>query len=103
MSGLKINVLKTKAIWIGSLSNSTTRRCHNFRLDWTQGPFEIFGVTLSTEIYSIWDLNYNDTIKKVEDVCKQWPKRKLTLKGRTTIIKSLALAKFIHLLLALPK
>lgn len=29
-------------------------------------------------------------------------KRKLTLFGRITIIKSLALAKFIHLFLALP-
>ena len=28
--------------------------------------------------------------------------KKLTLKGRITIIKSLALAKFIHLLFALP-
>ena len=47
-------------------------------------------------------MNYNEIIKKVEGVCKQWSKRKLTLMGRITIIKSLALAKFIHLLLALP-
>ena len=61
------------------------------------------GVTFSTEIYNIWDLNSIDIIKKVEGVCKQWSKSKLTLIGRITIIKSLALAKFIHLLLALPK
>ena len=48
------------------------------------------------------DLNYNKIIKKVEGVCKQWSKRKLTRIGRITIIKSLAFAKFIHLLLALP-
>ena len=102
MSGLKINVEKTKAIWIGSISNSPTRLCHNYTLDWTQGPFKILGVTFSTEIYNIWDLNSIDIIKKVECVCKQWSKRKLTLIGRITIIKSLALAKFIHLLLALP-
>ena len=42
MSGLRMNAEKTKAIWIGSLSNSTTRLCHNFRLDWTQGPFKNF-------------------------------------------------------------
>ena len=102
MSGLRMNAEKTKAIWIGSLSNSTTIMCHNFNLDWTQGPFKILGVTFSTEIYNIWDLNYNEIIKKVDDVCKQWSKRKLTLMGRITIIKSLALAKFIHLLLVLP-
>ena len=103
MSGLKINVEKTKAIWIGPLSYSPTRLCHNYTLDWTQGPFKILGVTFSTEIYNIWDLNSIDIIKKVEGVCKQWSKRKLTLIGRITIIKSLALAKFIHLLLTLPK
>ena len=62
----------------------------------------MLGVTFSTEIYNIWDVNYNDIIKKVHGVCKQCSKRKLTLMGRITIIKSLALAKFIHLLLALP-
>ena len=47
MSGLKINVEKKKAIWIGSLCYSRTRLCHNFTLDWTQGPFKILGVTFS--------------------------------------------------------
>ena len=102
MPWLRVNAEKKKPIWIGSLSNSTTRLCHYFRIDWTQRPFKILGVTFLTEIYNIWDLNYNDTIKKVEGVCKQWSKRKLTLMGRITIIKSSALAKFIHLLLALP-
>ena len=101
MSGIRTNAETTKAIWLGSLSNSTTRLCHNLRLDWTQGPFKILGVIFSTEIYNIWDFNYNEIIKKVKGVCKQWSK-KLTLMGRITIIKSLALAKFIHRLLALP-
>ena len=49
------------------------------------------------EMYNIWDISSIDIIKKVEGVCMQWSKRKLTLIGRITIIK------FIHLLLALPK
>ena len=66
-----MNDEKPKAIWIGSLSNSTTRLCHKSRLEWIQGPFKILGVTFTTEIYNIWDLNYNDIIKKGEGVCKQ--------------------------------
>ena len=46
MSGLKINVEKTKAIWIGSLSNFPTRLCHNYTLDWTQGPLKNFGCNI---------------------------------------------------------
>ena len=33
---------------------------------------------------------------------KQWSKRKLTLFGRITIIKSLALSKFVSLFVSLP-
>ena len=49
MSGLKINVEKTKAIWIGISSNSKRQLCKDYKLDWTQGPFKILGVTFTTE------------------------------------------------------
>ena len=102
ISGLKINIEKTKAIWIGSLSNSNRRVCRNYQLDWTQGPFKILGVIFTTEVFDIWDVNTAPIKNQVEQLLRQWSKRKLTLFGRITIIKSLALSKFIHLFLALP-
>ena len=47
-------------------------------------------------------MNTNSVLNKVENIIKQWSRRRLTLFGRVTVIKSLALAKFIHLFLALP-
>ena len=70
MSGLKINIEKTRAIWIGTLSNSE-KMCGDFKLDWSQGPFKILGVTFATEVYNIWDLNANDILNKVKFVLKQ--------------------------------
>lgn len=102
MSGLKINVEKTRAIWIGSLSYSVRQICKDYKLDWTQGPFKILGVTFTAEVYNIWDVNSDEIYSKIENLCKNWAKRKLTLFGRITVIKSLALSKFIHLFLALP-
>ena len=102
MSRLKINIEKTKAIWIGALSNSERKMCGDFQLDWTQGPFKILGVNFATEVYNIWDLNTNDILTKVKCVLKQWTKRKITLIGKITIIKSLALSKFVHLFISLP-
>ena len=102
MSGLKINIEKTRALWIGSLSNSVVQICRNHRLDWSQGPFKILGVTFTTEVFDIWKVNSNEVLTKVENLCKQWAKRKLTLPGRITIIKSLAISKFTHMFLALP-
>ena len=102
MSGLKINKDKTKAIWIGSRINSTETLCREHNLDWEQGPIKILGVTFSPEVFNIWDINSQDTLAKIEKIIKIWSQRKLTLPGRITVIKSIALSKFTHLFISLP-
>ena len=74
----------------------------DFKLDWSQGPFKILGVTFAIEVYNIWDLNANDILNKVKFVLKQWTKRKITLMGRISIIKPLAVSKCVHLFISLP-
>ena len=101
-SGLQINVEKTRAIWIGSMNKSNRKMCEDYKLDWNQGPFKILGVTFTPEVFDIWDQNTTDILKKVENTIKTWSKRRLLLQGKITIIKSLAIAKFVHLFLALP-
>lgn len=102
MSGLKINVDKTRAVWIGSMSNSDRKLCKEVSLDWNQNPLKILGVIFTTEVFDIWTHNSDVILHKIEAILKVWSKRKLTLPGRITVIKSLALSKFIHLFLALP-
>ena len=102
MSGLKLNIEKTRAIWIGSMNKSNRILCNDFKLDWNQGPFKILGVTFTAEVFDIWDKNYTGIEQKVENIIKTWSKRKLTLPGKITIIKSLALSKFVHLFMGLP-
>ena len=99
MSGFKLNIDKTKAIWIGSLNKSNRRFCREYKLDWDQEPFKILGVTFTFEVLDIWDKNATDILKQVKYPIKAWPKRKLTLQGKITIIKSLALSKFVNLFL----
>ena len=53
MSGLKLNIEKTRAIWIGSMNKSNRILCNDFKLDWNQGPFKILGVTFTTEVFNI--------------------------------------------------
>ena len=60
MSGLKLNIDKTKAIWIGSMNKSNLRLCKEYKLDWNQEPFKILGNTYFTpEVFDIhvWDKN----------------------------------------------
>ena len=101
-SGLQINVEKTRAIWIGSINKSNRKMCEDYKLDWNQGPFKFLGVTFPPEVFDTWDQNTTDILKKVEKPIKSWSKRRLSLQGKITIIKSLAIAKFVHLFLALP-
>ena len=67
ISGLKINVEKTNAIWIGAASHSDFRMCENYYLDWSQGPFKILGVNFSSEVFDVWDLNTNEVLNKIEN------------------------------------
>ena len=102
MSGLKINVDKTRALWIGSLSNSEKTLCDEYPLDWSQEPLKALGVVFSPLVFNIWDLNSQEVLLKVKNILNQWSRRKLTLIGRITVIKSLALSKFVHLFISLP-
>ena len=102
MSGLKMNFEKTKAIWIGSEADSNTKLCTQYDLDWSGGKFVILGITFNPHLYNIWNINYSDKLNQVKSLLRAWSKRKLTLLGRVTIIKSLAISKLVHLFLALP-
>ena len=76
--------------------------CKEYNLDWEQKPLKILGVTFTAEVFDIWDHNLEDTLHKVNSLIKVWSKRRLTLPGKITVIKSLILSKFTHLFLALP-
>ena len=67
---------------------SNRRICTDYQLDWSRGPFKILGVVFSPDVRNIWDLNTNDILNKVVNILNNWSKRKLTLLGRITIIKS---------------
>ena len=97
MSGLKLNIEKNRAIWIGSINKSNRTLCNDFRRDWNQGHCKILGVTLTAEVVDIWDNS-----AKRGNIFKPWSRRKSTLPGKITlIIKSLALSKFVHLFMGL--
>ena len=102
MSGLKLTEDKTKAVWIDSMANSELKMCNDYNLDWDQNSIKILGVAFDPGIYNIWDLNSVELITKFEKLLLTWSKRKLTLSGKITVIKSLALSKFTHLFISLP-
>ena len=74
MSGLKINVDKTRALWIGSSCGSLETQCEEFALDWSQDPFKILGVTFFPLVFNIWDLNSQEILLKINNLLNLWSK-----------------------------
>ena len=61
MSGLKINVYKTRALWIGSSCGSLETLCEEFALDWFKDPLKIYPL-----VFNIWDLNSQEILLKIK-------------------------------------
>lgn len=102
-SGLKVNIDKTKAIWLGSKSNSTETMCSGRKLNWeTSETFVVLGITFSTDLHQIPNLNYNKKFEEIKQLLESWSWRHLSIQGKIQVIKSLAVPKIVHLLSSLP-
>ena len=84
------------------MNKSNHQLCRDFHLDWEQKPIKILGVTFAPEVFDVWQHNAPDILQKMENILAIWSKQKVTLQGKITIIKSIALSKFVHLFLSLP-
>ena len=59
---------------------------------------KVFNVNLT----SMPKLNFENSLQKIQTELKMWQMRHLTPFGKVTVLKSLILAKFIHLFVSLP-
>ena len=102
VSGLKANLEKTKIIWIGSKKHSQDRICPNLNFDWCDGQFDSLGITFSVDLQNMIDLNYLKVKTDISKLLNQWQKRNITVLGKITVVKTLALSKLSYFLLSLP-
>ena len=101
ISGLKINLDKTKVIWIGANKQSPVRFCPDYGLSWDD-KFTLLGIKFSVNLTDMIKMNYEEKIKNIKQLLNIWSKRILTPIGKITVIKSLAISKINHLFLSLP-
>ena len=89
-------------MWIGCLTGSNLKLCSDAKLDWVESLY-ILGITLtSIDFNNIWKVNYLARLEELKREFQKWKIRNLSLLGKITVIKSLALSKLIHLFLSLP-
>ena len=101
-SGLTPNLEKTKCIWIGSKKGSNDKLCEEIDLDWTDEPFVVLGIKISTKLEEMMDLNFLEKLNDIRKNICSWKKRNLTVLGKITVVKTILLSKLTHLFISLP-
>ena len=102
ISGLKINAEKTKCIWFGTPRPPEQYTIENMNFEWNPENFTLLGVTFTTGLIKITENNIKKKMEIIKSELYQWSKRNLTPLGKITVIRSLMLAKLVHILTALP-
>ena len=104
-SGLKPNYDKTQCIRIGSTVHTDDNLCDKYQnLMWSQEPFTVLGIAYCVDLdtNTMFDLNFLPKIDSVKKLISSWSRRHLSTAGRITVVKTLLLPKFSHLLISLP-
>ena len=91
-SGLTVNKRKCEAIWLGRNKDR-----QDFPLDIRWPPLiKCLGIFFGYDINKRNQLNFHDNIKKLKCLLNIWKPRSLSLLGKITIIKSLAISKLLY-------
>ena len=102
VSGLLPNIKKCEIAGIGVLKNVNVALCGMKNVNLTEETIKILGVHLSYNKKLQDDRNFCDSIKNIVNVLKLWRMRHLTLEGKITVFKSLAISKIVYLTLLTP-
>ena len=101
-SGLRLNTTKCEIAGLGVLKGVKTLLCGMVCIDLTKETIKILGIHYSYNKHIQVEKNFYDHVKAIETVLKVWRMRNLTLQGKITIFKTLAISKIVHLALVLP-
>ena len=98
-SGLKLNKTKCVIAGIGVLNGVQVALCGMKCVNLNSETVKILGVHFSYNKTLEQDRNFSEHVARIENILKLWRMRQLTLEGRITVFKSLAISKVIHVFL----
>ena len=65
-------------------------------MKWTNNPIKILGIWCSCNPLETIDLNYHERIKKLKSLLNIWGQRNISLKGKITVLWSVALPLILY-------
>ena len=97
ISGLRLNIKKTEALWIGSKKDCDLKLLPEKDFKWPKKKVKALGVWLPTDPNMIISLNYNEKIEKIRSILECWKFRRLTLLGKIAVLKSLVASQLVYI------
>ncbi len=91
--GLRINIEKTNAKNIG-ITLTSDHYLHG--LSWIKTPFETLGIYITNNSEENFSYNFKPKIATLRNTLNIWKQRTLSIKGKITIINTLALSPLIY-------
>ena len=91
VSGLRINLTKCKAVWIGTRRFDDRKICSELKIVWSN-KFRLLGINFDADL-SEMDTNFKAKLNEIKNVYNSWLYRSLTPIGRITVIKNNCAAK----------
>ena len=99
-SGLRPNLEKTQAMWIGASCREAAVFQGNVALQW-RDKLKILGITFENNLKNITNV-YTEKVNEIKREIGKWMFRNVSLQGKVTIIKSLLISKVSHLFATIP-
>ncbi len=93
-AGLKINIDKTNAMYIGSLRTSDY---FPHGLSWIKDSLSTLGVVFTPNPEDSYKFNFHSRITKMKNLLKIWKQRKLSFKGKVTVLNTLAISPLVYI------
>ena len=100
-SGLRPNITKTEAMWVGYDVQNKAKICEELPIKWTK-QIKVLGIIYENDIQKMTENNFERKKGEIHATIKDWQKRYLTIYGKICVIKSLIIPKLTHLFAALP-
>ena len=95
VSGLKLNMLKTQGLWVGNNGRRSNNICG---IDFSKSTIKSLGIYFSRNRQESLRLNWDKLLADIQNLLNSWKRRKLTLFGKVTVLKTLIMSKCNYLL-----
>ena len=101
--GLRANFDKTQVVWIGARQGCGLELKTNTDIEWNHsGSFKLLGIQYYIAKDDRYTDNYYSKLEKIKKLLNDWSLRNISLLGKITVIKTLALPILVQCFTVLP-